>query len=360
MISEGLKKSGQAGAANILRNIIPRRLLYFFAVSTLTSPLSIVFAQGYSTVGNYENRLNRAKQAIDEVIERESPSTALVARMIDIKRALPADEEVEFSGSTIRVDNAWLHAALNEVIRNASGDIEQRRSMLMEISDRLANLQRSIKEAQKTPDQALRDQRAQLEKILARPEYQDEEKHQSALQSWIRKIREIIILFLERLFGGQREPGGGGAIFRILVFLTVIAALIFGAVKLAQYLHSRQRTREETNMEAREVLGEEIADDATAAALFAMATEMAQQGEYRKAIRRAYIALLCELEQRGKLRIHRSKTNRDYLDAMRPEQRIFPSFSVMTTAFEHVWYGQERATREEFQDFIALYQETLG
>ena len=64
-------------------------------------------------------------------------------------------------------------------------------------------------------------------------------------------------------------------------------------------------------------------------------------------------------EQRGKLRLGRSKTNRDYLDAMRSEQRIYPTFSVMTNAFEHVWYGQERATEDEFREFVALYQEMV-
>ena len=31
----------------------------------------------------------------------------------------------------------------------------------------------------------------------------------------------------------------------------------------------------------------------------------------------------------------------------------------MTGAFEHVWYGEERATEEEFKEFVTLYQETV-
>jgi Domain of unknown function (DUF4129) len=137
----------------------------------------------------------------------------------------------------------------------------------------------------------------------------------------------------------------------------VTAALIFGAVKLARRFQARPKPAEEA--ETREALGEVIAEDATAADLFAMASELARQGEYRKAIRRAYIALLCDFDQRGKLRLGRSKTNRDYLDAMRSEQRIYPTFSVMTFAFERAWYGQERATEEEFQNFVTLYQEAI-
>jgi hypothetical protein len=146
-------------------------------------------------------------------------------------------------------------------------------------------------------------------------------------------------------------------VFRALIFLVVIAALIFGATKLARRFQVRKKPAEE--VETREALGEEIAEDATAADLFAMASELARQGEYRKAIRRAYIALLCDLDQRGKLRLGRSKTNRDYLDAMRSEQRIYPTFSVMTDAFERAWYGQDRATEGEFRNFVALYQEAI-
>jgi hypothetical protein len=147
-------------------------------------------------------------------------------------------------------------------------------------------------------------------------------------------------------------------VLRALIILVVIAALIFGAVKLARRFRTRIKPAPE-EAETREALGEKIADDATAADLFAMASELARQGEYRKAIRRAYIALLCEFDQCGKLRLGRSKTNRDYLDAMRLEQRIYPTFSVMTSAFERAWYGQTRATEEEFQNFVTLYQEAV-
>ncbi len=318
-------------------------------------------AQGLGTAGDYANRLSQSKRVVDEVIERESRPAELIARMNEIKRLAPASEEIEFNGSIIHVDNAWLHEAVDNIIRNAAGDIEQRRSMLSEVSDRLDRLQKSIKEGQTTRDRALQDQRAKLDNILARSEYKVEEKRESVIKRWLQWIRGVILRLLEMLFGRPARTSGAGLsmIFRILVFLGVIVALMFGAVKLAGYLRLRKRPKKEET-ETREVLGEEIAEDATAADLFANASELARQGEYRKAIRRAYIALLCDLEQRGKLRLSRSKTNRDYLDAIRPEQVIYPTFSVMTNTYEHIWYGQERATEEEFQDFVTLYEETVS
>jgi hypothetical protein len=318
--------------------------------------------QRFRTVDDYSTRLDQATQEIEEVIESESPAPALVNKMNAIKRLLPSHEDVEFGGAIIRVDNAWLHEALDNVIKNAAGDIEQRHSMLIEISDRLDNLQQSVKEGQGAQEQLSQGQRERLNAILARAEYQPEQKKESMLQGWYRKIRDSLIRLLERLFGrsSAREPQARGAglvtVFRILVFLAVLAVLVFGTAKFARRLQRRRKPEEE--VETREVLGEEIAEETTAADLFTQASELAQQGEYRKAIRRAYIALLCDLEQRGKLRLRRSKTNRDYLDAMRSDHQIYPTFSMMTESFEHVWYGQERATEKQFNDFVSLYHET--
>jgi len=361
MNSQRFKNSRGEGTAGSERKFFIRSLLYFAIAFPTLYFGPAVSAQGLSTVGDYANRLERAEQAVDEVIEQESPAPALVVRMNAIKRLAPASEDVEFNGSIIRVDNSWLHEAVNDVIKNAGGNIEQRRSTLSAISARLARLKQSVREAQTPQDRTSQDQRARLDKILAHPEYQPEEKRESVIGRWTNRIKEFIYRLLVKLFGGSSAPRTGGAglltVFRILVFLAVIAALMFGAVKLAQRLQGRKAPEKEA--ETREALGEEIAEDVTAADLFANASELARQGEYRKAIRRAYIALLCDLEQHGKLRLSRSKTNRDYLDAMRSEQLMYPTFSVMTNSFEHVWYGQERVAEDEFREFVTLYQDLV-
>jgi hypothetical protein len=337
---------------------------FYFAIAFLFSICALpVSVQGRSTVGDYADRLAQAERIVNEARERNSPPSKLAPMMGEVERLLPAGEEVEFNGETIRVNNAWLHEAVNNIVKNAEGDAERRLSMLGEISARLARLRESVKAARTAEDQALQDQRARIDNILARPEYQPVEKRESMIARWIGRIEDLVIRLMIILFGGSsaRAPrtGGGGLymVLRTLIFLIAMAALIFGAVKLARRFQARSKPEEEA--ETREALGEEIAEDATAADLFAMASELARQGEYRKAIRRAYIALLCDFDQRGKLRLGRSKTNRDYLDAMRSEQRIYPTFSVMTLAFERAWYGQERATEEEFQNFVTLYQEAI-
>ncbi|MBO0724290.1 MAG: DUF4129 domain-containing protein [Blastocatellia bacterium] len=332
----------------------------YFAIAFLVSLCALpARALGQSTVGDYAKRLAMAERAVNEAVERNSPASELAPMTSEVKRLLPASEEVEFNGAITRVDNAWLHEAMNNVVKTAESDIRRRIGMLSEISARLARLRESVKAAQTAEDRAEQDRRARLDGILARAEYQTEEKLESSMSRWVRQIIDSIFRLLIRLFGGAPRTGVAGVVLvlRALIFLVVIAALTYGAVKFVQRFQPRPKQPKET--EAREALGEKIDEDATTAELFATASELARQGEYRKAIRRTYIALLCDFDQRGKLRLGLSKTNRDYLDTMRSEQLIYPTFSVMTLAFERAWYGQERATEEEFQNFVALYQEAI-
>ncbi|HMV82890.1 MAG TPA: DUF4129 domain-containing protein [Blastocatellia bacterium] len=315
-----------------------------------------------ATAAEYAERLRQAEKVTDNLIEGEPSPVEIVATMNSIKGLLPAHEEVEFGGQVVRVDNSWLHEAIALIVKNANGDEEQVRSMLVEIADRLLLLEQRIVAAQKQTD-AGQDQSAQLERILARSEYLPEEKKESSLRQWGRKLLDKILALLARLFGGRRvSPGGFGqggvSAARIVIMLILLAAASFGLVKLLRYLQRRRKKDKEN--EVREVLGEELPDDVTAAELLTNANELARQGDFRSAIRRAYIALLCELEQRGKVHLHRAKTNRDYLDELKPEASLYPTFSVMTGAFEHVWYGHEPATASEYSDFIALYQETVN
>jgi hypothetical protein len=336
----------------------------YFAIACLISLCALhAPAYGISTVEDYTNRLAGAEDRVNRAIERNFSAEELKATRIEVKDMLPASEEVEFNGSITRIDNSWLHEALNNAVNTVEDGDDQRLSMLGEISARLARLRQSVKAAQTAADQELQDQRARLDGILARAEYQPEEKRDSVVARWMNKIWEFIIRLLTTLLGGSgaraSQTGGAGLILvlRVLIILIVMAALIFGAIMLSRRLQTRKKPAKEAG--AREALGEVIAEDATAADLFAMASEMGRRGEYRKAIRRAYIALLCDFDQRGKLRLGRAKTNRDYLDAMRSEQLIYQTFSVMTFAFERAWYGQNRATEEDFQNFVTLYEEAI-
>src|SRR5262245_50857318 len=174
---------------------------FYFAIMFLVSLCALrVSAQGRSTVADYESRLDRAERSVKEAIERKDQASEFATRMNEVKRLLPVSEEVEFNGATTRVDNAWLHEAVDSAVKTKSG-AKPRLQMLGEISARLARLRQSVKSAQTAEDRASQDQRARLDDILARPEYQPEQERESAIARWVRQIKEYIVRLLRKLFG---------------------------------------------------------------------------------------------------------------------------------------------------------------
>jgi Domain of unknown function (DUF4129) len=327
-------------------------VLFFFTISAAGA--SIPFT-------GYLNRIERAQALISELIDSDMRADRLVGRISAIKRLVPRRQEVQFDGRVVRVDNSWLHIAIDEVAKKPGVDSESRRAMLTEISDRLSALQERISQSQQVANAG--DHGAQLDRILARPEYHLDKERESAVKKFLKSLWEEIVRFLISLdptpMRGTELPSNGLLSgFRILLVIIVLVASVVGAIHLTKRLR-RKRQQEEVK-DVREVLGEEIARDVTSADLLAIAAGLAKQGDYRTAIRRVYIALLLDLERRGKLPLHPSKTNRDYLNALRSERKIYPTFSMMTGAFEVIWYGQRGATEEDFNGFVSRYQETTG
>ncbi len=345
-----------------------RSSIYLRVLRVLRGSIWIVFffipftANASTLLKDYSRNLALAEEAVDQLIEGDSSASEVMSVMGKIKRLVPQREYVDFNGQTVQVDNSWLYGEIDKVVKNVNGDIEQRRSMLIDMADRLYVLKERVNAAQTGHVIESNDQRARLEGILARPEYSPEVQKESTFKRWLKMFLNALARFFDGLERSpKKDPGGVSAgtitAFRILVALLVGAATVFGLIHLLKRIKRRRKSAEEKDV--REVLGEELPEDITAADLLTNARELARQGDFRTAIRRAYIAALFELELRGKLRMHRSKTNRDYLDSLRSEREIFPSFSLMTGTFEKTWYGQKQSTEDEFNGFVSRYWETV-
>ena len=145
---------------------------------------------------------------------------------------------------------------------------------------------------------------------------------------------------------------------RWLIIAALVASLIWATILLLRRFQLRQAKLKDDGIDTvREILGEQFDADLTSDDLLRTAAEMARKGEYRLAIRRAYLALLYELEQRGKLHLHRAKTNRDYLGELQHESSMYPSVATLTSNYERVWYGHGAATMEDYARFIEKYRE---
>ncbi len=312
-------------------------------------------AQALTSFADYQTRVEQAAKLAQTLSASDQPTNEQLNRLQKLKQLLPAQEEVEWQGQPIQVNNVWLHEALTA---NSTQLLTNSQAIAV-LQARLTALQQRL--APTTGQTLDETQRARLARILAQAEYQQDQKQESAIKQWLSKIWRKLLAWLRHLFGSpapQARPGQFTLnIVRVVMTVALLVLFLFILFKLFSRL--RKRARPATELGTREILGEQIEEETTTEDLLAQARALAKQGDYRAAIRRAYIALLYELEQRGKLRLHRSKTNRDYLEDLRGEQIIYPSFVALTRIFERIWYGHTSATEFDFEGFLTGYREAI-
>ncbi|HSV32700.1 MAG TPA: DUF4129 domain-containing protein, partial [Pyrinomonadaceae bacterium] len=269
------------------------------------------------------------------------------------------------NGTTVEVDNAWLHGELNDYEKMNHAD-QRSGETIARIIDRLRALNERLSEIENgTPTGRANkdDNKARLAEILRRPEYQQKAEEGSAFERlWLRFVRWLASL-LRKIFPQMKpiQPGSARAISsiaQVLVVAMALAVIAYVAWKLLpRYLSSRSK-KKAVKREARIVLGERLEPDQTSADLFAQAESLARNGDLRAAIRKAYIALLCELGERNLISLAQHRTNRDYLQAVR-ETRVYPFMRPLTVSFENHWYGFVPAGDNEWNDFRQGYQNAM-
>ena len=91
-----------------------------------------------------------------------------------------------------------------------------------------------------------------------------------------------------------------------------------------------------------------------------MAQRQSGGGNLRAAIRKGYIAFLCELSDRRLIGLAQHKTNRDYLRDVRKKDALYQNMNGLTTSFERHWYGLETADEGDWQKFKENYQKAIS
>lgn len=328
------------------------------------------FAQtNAATLADYRHRVSEAVAVIarfrvpnahqDPSLPEQSASTNL-DRLVEL---LPAKETVLLDGQTVTVDNAWLGEALRDYEKTNRTQAE-RGEELKRIEERLRALNAHLDEMTRA-EAAKNDKdgdKGRLAEILRRPDYNKPvaATGESALARWW----ERFMRWLASLFPNVKpiQPGSSSflsGLAQILVVTIALAGIAFLIWKLApRYLRNR-RNRKKQKREARIVLGEHLEPDQTAADLLAQAELLARSGDLRGAIRKAYIALLCELGDRKIVSLAQHKTNRDYLNSVRERVHLYSSMRQLTNSFELHWYGFQAPAENDWNDFRSGYQKAL-
>ncbi|MBV9927689.1 MAG: DUF4129 domain-containing protein [Acidobacteria bacterium] len=312
-------------------------------------------ANGAATLANYRERVRRAYELVERLaLIYEGEDVQEHGGPEDVRGLLPAKEKVEWGGRLVEVDNSWVHEALEPL--DSEEDDEKIASDLRALGGRLRALEARLSEADVEPAATLdKDaERGRLNSILRRPEFDRRtQRQQSAIQRMIEEFFEWLASLFPK--GRGLSPGGSPRVSKwTLVAVGAICLLVLAYVGLLLWRRRGvKRKSPKRGREARVVLGEQLGADQTATDLLEEAERLARAGELRSAIRKAYVALLCELGDRGVVRLAQHKTNRDYLDAVRraADPRLYTEMLPLTNDFELHWYGLRAASDADWQNF---------
>lgn len=305
-----------------------------------------------------DNTLNLIQQLQDAYkVESDSyPEQLINSILSSVRQQMPEHETVQLEGQSVSVDNSWLYQALSSFEK--SNDWEHQREMVARIAERLRAIQERLSEMRKATSAASDKEadKGRLAEILRRPEYIQKSPEASASN----QLLERFLRWLFRLFPRIKpvQPGSSrwlGTAAQILIIGICIAAI---ALLIWRYgpRFMKGRRKKKAKREARIVLGERLEPDQTAADLLAQADALARNGDLRAAIRKAYIALLCELGDRKLISLAQHKTNRDYLYSVRDKMSLYSSMRKLTNRFELHWYGLVPAAESDWNDFRNDYQ----
>jgi Domain of unknown function (DUF4129) len=321
-----------------------------------------------ASLSNYHERVSSAARSL-EVMKNSYTSSEMWSEqqisvtIAQVRQALPAREEVTLNGTRVYVDNTWLHGGLDVYSRMNHAD-QQSGQALERIVERLKALDETLAEIESGKAAASADKdsnKARLAEILRRAEYNTKpaEEGNSALTRLLtRFLRWLLSLFPRTK---PIQPGSALALSRIAQVVVISLSLIAIGFLIWKFAPSylRGRRKKKVKREARIVLGERLEPDQSAADLLAQAEALARSGDVRAAIRKAYIALLCELGDRKVISLAQHKTNRDYLNAVRERASLYSAMKRLTQSFEIHWYGLYPAAESDWKDFRQVCRQAL-
>jgi hypothetical protein len=321
-------------------------------------------------LSEYSTRIRTVKDELEFLLHHDESETEAAIRaeeresLAEINSILPPTETIELSDARFEADHAWLFAKLKSFSEEPVPAKQQ--AILREVVERLEAVEYKLKELeeQEISNRAKDEDKQKLEEILRRAEYRKpEEKEKTRLEKAIEDFFE----WLSKLFPNSPTIQENKSASQPLSFVLQLAlyALVLGVIgfllyRFAPFLRLRFLNRQKTEKKERVILGETLAADETSDNLFSEAERLAREGNLRAAIRKGYIALLCELSDRKIIGLATHKTNRDYLRDVRKRPELFQNMNALTNNFETVWYGFGKAETEDWEKFRQKYNETVN
>ncbi len=296
-------------------------------------------------LGEVQAALGSQADAISAQVISSGPSPLLAAQ-----QELGPIHSVGLPGRVpVLVSTGPLVAAVGaaETVKDSDTKIET----LHALSRQIGLLRSSLQSAPAPADVA--SVAASARAVLAGPEFAFDPPPPPSLA-------DRISAWLDRVFRPRtptRAPSGPNinpaVVKGILIAIAAGAFAILVAV-LVQTIGRRDSKARPLALDEEEAVLMEARDNDS---LLALAEQQAKTGDYRRAFRLVYLASLVALDTDGVLRFDRSKTNWEYLRALRATGRgdVYMALSPLTREFDLVWYGFAPTNSSQYAWALAQY-----
>lgn len=319
------------------------------------------------SVGQYTSALQDVSRTLDAESlalsgsgARPAPASSAAIRA----KLLPIKAVQGRSGRVFRVNATDLVASVTraEALKNRVDAADRLAAVSRKLAAETALIERS------DTDDRHRDGRQVASAVLARPEFQaDPAPEPSVFQKW----GDSISAWLKDHTPKPTRNAGPNWSPNMSVIWTIVILLLVALFSLLVWVIVGAVGR-------RAVRARAVAQDDTEAALVEardtvsildLADEKARSGDHRSAFRLVYLATLVALDTGGILRFDRSKTNWEYLRALRSAGRsdIYDAMQPLTRDFDRLWYGFATAlpedylrARQQFQQLTGAQDEPVG
>lgn len=343
------------------------RFLIFFSFFLPIISLNVLAG----TMAQYREEIQKTKELANKLnyLDPEELSPAEYSKQereifTKLRQILPETEKVEWKGTSIETNNKWLQDSLIEFEKDETSS-SQRTTILTGISERLSAIEQKINELENpaVSNRTKDEDKQKLNEILNREEYKKPEPKESLYERIMNKIAEWLSKTVPHPDIPQSTTSGFQAfslILQILIYAGILGAIGFLIYRFAPYIIKRFQSRENREKKDRIILGERIAANESADNLFSEAERLAREGNLRGAIRKGYIAFLCELSDRKIIGLSQHKTNRDYLRDVKKKRELFENMNGLTLNYERHWYGFETAEEKDWEEFKNDYKQAVN
>jgi len=279
------------------------------------------------SAAEYRAELDRLSSATDELDSSGRPTPQPLDELPGSWNVRTERGDFEISAEGLRRDVRRYDADKNVTTASA-------------IRRRIQSLRESLDGYEKPPAD-VSTQRADLNSILARPEFSDVRG-----PTWVDRLKEWLLGFLlrglRRLFGSVAIPTVGKYFVYGLMAVAVLALIWLVYRNIVWGTDFKPVTPVDMPVSVKEW-----------AVWLAEARAMAAQGKWRDAIHLGYWAGISFLERQGAWKPDRARTPREYLRLLSSASEYRETLTSLTRIFELAWYAKRDASERAFSQTLA-------